>query len=86
MVLVSTHDVELTDVLSKENFELHHFSEQITNNKLSFDHKLKEGKLQTRNAIKILELYNYPSEIIADAKATEKETFTNNSQNEILNN
>ena len=86
IVLVSTHDVELTDVLSKKNFELYHFSEQITNNKLSFDHKLKEGKLQTRNAIKILELYNYPSEIIADAKATEKETFMNNSQNEILNN
>lgn len=78
VVLVSTHDVELTDILSKENFKLHHFSEQITNNELSFDHKLKEGKLQTRNAIKILELYQYPSEIIEDAKATEKGTFTNN--------
>jgi hypothetical protein len=77
IVLVSTHDVELTDILSKENYKLHHFSEQIANNKLSFDHKLKEGKLLTRNAIKILELYNYPSEIIEDAKATEKEIFTN---------
>jgi hypothetical protein len=77
IVLVSTHDVELTDMLSKENFKLHHFSEQIANKKYSFDHKLKEGILKTRNAIKILELYNYPSEIIEDAKAVEKGMFTN---------
>lgn len=77
MVLVSTHDIELTDILSKEKFELYHFSEQIENNELTFDHKLKEGKLETRNAIKILELYNYPLEIIEDARTTEKETFAN---------
>ena len=80
MVLVSTHDIELTAILSKENFELFHFSEQIEKNELTFDHKLKEGKLKTRNAIKILELYDYPSEIITDARATEKITFTNNEQ------
>lgn len=77
IVLVSTHDIELTDILSNENFELFHFSEQIENNELTFDHKLKEGKLKTRNAIKILELYNYPSEIIEDARTTEKITFAN---------
>ena|SRR5690554_426608 len=75
IVLVSTHDIELTDLLSKEKFKSFHFSEQIENNELAFDHKLKEGRLKTRNAIKILELYNYPSEIIEDAKATEKTTF-----------
>lgn len=78
IVLVSTHDIELTDILSKENFELFHFSEQIENNELTFDHKLKEGKLKTRNAIRILELYNYPKEIIEDARETEKITFANN--------
>jgi hypothetical protein len=81
IVLVSTHDIELTDILSKENFELFHFSEEIKNNKLTFDHKLKEGKLKTRNAIKILELYNYPTEIIEDARKTEKRTFGNTKQN-----
>jgi len=85
IVLVSTHDIELTDILSKENFDLYHFSEQIDDNQLTFDHKLKEGKLKTRNAIKILELYNYPSEIINDAKSTEKSTF-GNSQKSIKNN
>lgn len=58
--------------MSKENFELFHFSEQIKNNEPTFDHKIKEGKLTTRNAIKILELYNYPAEIIEDVRKTEK--------------
>ncbi len=45
MVLVSTHDIELTDMLSQEKFELFHFSEQVNNQELIFDHKLKRGKL-----------------------------------------
>lgn len=70
-VFVSTHDIELTELLQKEDYELFHFSEQIENNELFFDHKIKKGKLKTRNAIKILELYKYPSEIIKDAKNIE---------------
>ena len=74
-VFVSTHDIELTELLENDNYELYHFSEQIINNELFFDHKLKKGKLKTRNAIKILELYKYPKEIITDAQITEKENF-----------
>jgi len=74
-VFVSTHDIELTELLENDNFELHHFSEQIMNNELFFDHKLKKGKLKTRNAIKILELYQYPKEIIKDAQMTERSNF-----------
>jgi DNA mismatch repair ATPase MutS len=65
----------LTELLEKENYELHHFSEIIENDKLYFDHKLKIGKLKTRNAIKILELYKYPTEIIIDARKTEQNNF-----------
>jgi rRNA-processing protein FCF1 len=78
IVLVSTHDIELTEMLNKENFELFHFSEQIENNELTFDHKLKEGKLKTTNAIKILEKYNYPTEIIEEAKRIGKIIFAKN--------
>ncbi|HIP48010.1 MAG TPA: DNA mismatch repair protein MutS [Lutibacter sp.] len=74
-VFVSTHDIELTDLLKDENFELYHFTEKIENDEMFFDHKLKKGKLKTRNAIKILELYDYPSEIINDARRTERENF-----------
>lgn len=70
-VLVSTHDIELADLLKKENYELYHFSEIVSDETLHFDHKLKKGKLKTRNAIKILEIYDYPSEIIKEARAVE---------------
>jgi len=75
-VFVSTHDIELTELLETKNFELYHFSEQIIDNRLVFDHKLKEGKLKTRNAIRILDLYEYPKEIIIDAKDTIKRNFS----------
>jgi DNA mismatch repair ATPase MutS len=75
IVLVSTHDIELTELLEHENFELYHFSEIIENEQLHFDHTLKAGRLKTRNAIKILELYNYPEKIILDARKTEQHKF-----------
>lgn len=70
IVMVSTHDIELVELLANEHYSLHHFAEHIENNELSFDYTLKEGPLTTRNAIKILELYKYPPEIIADANKT----------------
>lgn len=75
-VLVSTHDIELTELLKKEDYKLYHFSEEIENNNLFFDHKIKEGKLTTRNAIQILNLYKYPPEIIKDAQEVEKKYFS----------
>lgn len=77
MVLVSTHDIELTSLLAKDNYDLFHFTEQILEDNLFFDHKLKEGKLKTRNAIRILELYDYPPEIIVDAREVEQAQFLN---------
>ncbi len=62
----------MTDLLEKDKYQLFHFTEQIENEELLFDHKLKRGKLKTRNAIRILEMYNYPKEVITDARTTEK--------------
>ena len=67
LVLVSTHDIELT-LLLKENFELHYFQESIEQEHLSFDYKLRQGALKKKNAIKILELAGYPKEIVEEAK------------------
>jgi DNA mismatch repair ATPase MutS len=66
IVLVSTHDIELTDMLNQE-YELYHFSEIIANNSVDFDYKLKSGKLKNRNAIRILEINDYPKEVISEA-------------------
>ncbi len=72
IVFVSTHDIELTELLENDGYELYHFREQVTNDDLYFDHKLKQGRLTTRNAIKILELKKYPAEVINEAKSVAK--------------
>lgn len=69
VVFVSTHDVELADLL-RDLYDLYHFTEIIQNDQISFDYKLKKGSLATRNAIRILEINDYPKEIINDAKET----------------
>ena len=66
IVFVSTHDIELTDMLYKE-FDLYHFCEQVDKKTVDFDFKLKQGKLKTRNAIKILQINDYPDKIISEA-------------------
>ena len=65
-ILVSTHDIELTDMLS-DQYELYHFSETVNDKTVGFDYTLKEGKLQNRNAIRILEINDYPKEIVKEA-------------------
>lgn len=71
-VLVSTHDIELTDMLLIQ-YDLYHFSETVNENTVGFDYKLKEGKLKNRNAIKILEINDYPKEVIEEAMEISKE-------------
>lgn len=71
IVFVSTHDIELADLLSDE-YELYHFSEIVKENNVDFDYKLKEGKLKNRNAIRILQLNNYPNDLIEEAMAISK--------------
>ena len=66
IVFVSTHDIELADLLNEE-YDLYHFSEKVDHKTVDFDYKLKDGKLKTRNAIRILQLNNYPETIINEA-------------------
>ncbi|MBX3009796.1 MAG: hypothetical protein KF816_17355 [Melioribacteraceae bacterium] len=67
IVAVSTHDIELADMLDNE-YDLYHFTETVEKNELHFDHCIKAGQLRTRNAIKILELSNYPVDVIREAR------------------
>lgn len=71
MVFVSTHDIELTELLASE-YELYHFSEDVSNQSVAFDYQLKKGKLKNRNAIKILAMNQYPQSIIDEAIAISK--------------
>jgi DNA mismatch repair ATPase MutS len=67
IVVVATHDIELSDML-KHEYDLYHFTELVENNSLHFDYRIKWGQMKTRNAIRLLELSGYPPEIIAEAR------------------
>ena len=71
----ATHDLELTDIL-KDCFAMYHFNESVTEDSLTFDYKLKDGKATSRNAILLLRLFGYPQEIVDDANKT-AEQFLN---------
>ena len=81
IVFVSTHDIELADLL-KDEYELYHFSEKVDNKTVDFDYKLKDGKLKNRNAIRILQINDYPENIIKEAIEISKEL----DQNSVVNN
>lgn len=68
LVMVSTHDLELADLLSPA-YSLYHFEEAVADEGYVFDYKLKKGVLKTRNAIRLLEVSGFPAEIIRSANA-----------------
>ncbi len=61
----ATHDIELTYLL-EDKFDNYHFEEEITDNDMVFDYKLREGRAKSRNAIKLLALMGYDDTIIDD--------------------
>ena len=68
IVLVSTHDLELPDLLHP-SYGLYHFQESVGADGYLFDYKIKDGILKTRNAIRLLEVSGFPEEIIKSANA-----------------
>lgn len=66
LCVVASHDIELTVIL-EELYDNYHFRENITDNGITFDYKIHNGRTTTRNAIKLLEFLDYPQEIITDA-------------------
>lgn len=73
IVLFSTHDLELIELLD-QGFERGYFHEIVEDGKLIFDYKFQKGKSYLTNAIRILEMNNYPMEIIEDAYINVKES------------
>ena len=62
LVIVATHDLELTKLLV--NYTPYYFREDISKNGLTFDFTIKSGVSPTRNAVRLLEYKGYPTEII----------------------
>ncbi|MGY3777650.1 MutS-related protein [Isobaculum melis] len=69
LAFVATHDIELTEIL-KEYCTNVHFEEQVTKEKgVTFDYLLRQGPSTSRNAIQLLQVLNYPHEVVNRAKA-----------------
>lgn len=63
----ATHDIELTYLLEQE-YDNFHFTEEIKEGDILFSYKVFEGRAQSRNAIKLLELMGYEKNIVACAE------------------
>ena len=66
LCFAATHDIELTFLLEKE-FENYHFQEQIQDGEVIFDYRLYKGRSTSRNAIRLLELLGYETDIVEGA-------------------
>ncbi|MBR5712627.1 MAG: hypothetical protein IKX54_03435 [Lachnospiraceae bacterium] len=72
LCFAATHDLELTDILA-ESCLMYHFSETVTEDNVTFDYQLKDGKATSRNAIALLRMFGYPTEIVEQADRDAKE-------------
>ncbi len=61
-VFAATHDIELTHIL-EQDYSNYHFQERIAGNEILFDYKLYQGKAISKNAIKLLDMLQFPKEI-----------------------
>lgn len=67
MVVVATHDRELTEMLQEE-YEFYYFTEEVDSvHGLKFSYIIKRGVSSSRNAIKLLRYLGYPKEIVYGA-------------------
>lgn len=67
LCIAATHDIELTSIL-KNDFENYHFQETLSDNTISFDYTLYNGKSKTRNAIKLLKFIGYDEKLVSSAE------------------
>lgn len=68
LCFAATHDIELTYLLEKY-YANYHFEEQVTEREVLFDYCLREGRANTRNAIRLLQMLGYDPDIIQDAES-----------------
>lgn len=67
-LIVATHDMELTELLSGE-MAFYHFSESMDGDDVYFDYKIKSGVAKTSNAIELLRLHDFPDEVYTASRS-----------------
>ena len=77
ITLAATHDIELTYLLEND-YDNHFFREEIKKDEddkedIYFSYKINDGRSDTRNALKLLKIKEYPEEIYSNAEILSKE-------------
>lgn len=62
----ATHDIELTHLL-EDYYDNYHFEEDVKDGDVLFTYHLLEGRARTRNAIKLLSVIGFPTDIVEEA-------------------
>ena len=63
----ATHDLELTHLLEAD-YDNYHFEEEVKDGDVLFSYRLLDGRAQSRNAIKLLEVIGFSKEITNQAQ------------------
>lgn len=66
LCLAATHDTELCSLL-EDWFSLYHFEEQVGEDEMHFDYRIRQGRASSRNAINLLKLMGFDAAIVQDA-------------------
>lgn len=67
LCFAATHDIELTHIL-EQAYSNYHFEENIVDDDVCFNYQLLNGRATTRNAILLLKVIGYNTQIIESAK------------------
>jgi DNA mismatch repair ATPase MutS len=67
LCFAATHDIELTNIL-ENYYSNYHFTEEVSDDDVLFNYKLISGRATSRNAIKLLKIIGFESEIISNAE------------------
>ncbi len=76
-VFVTTHDIELQELLNQE-YEMFHFGEQVDGNNFFYDYKIRKGPTSSGNAIRLLEIKGYPESVVEKARRLSNKFFPSN--------
>ena len=66
IVFAATHDTPLTEIL-EDIYSNYHFEEEVTESGITFPYELKKGRTDSRDAIKLLSIMGFDSDITDSA-------------------
>jgi DNA mismatch repair ATPase MutS len=67
ITFAATHDIELTTLVS-DKYENVHFSENITDDDVTFTYVLEKGPTKSRNAIALLKKNGFPASVTEESE------------------